>query len=182
MLRVRLSLAVPTIADRATAINALVKSKKEKAEIIENLPERTTLEINTNGPLLLPLAESPVSDPISDASTAGTVIAVVCVLISVLSLIYMVLLLLPGIPSSNSAPRRLSTKTLPIQWISLAFLSLWLFTVQIPFTYFFRTRSVGVRAFIGRIELSEQLVKTLQKALGISTRYKDKNYCKYVDF
>jgi hypothetical protein len=76
----------------------------------------------------------------------------------------------------SNARSGISTRTLPLQYLSLAFLAVWLFATQIPLSLFVSTRSVQVSAFINGIKISDGFVKTVERALGTKTRYKDYDY------
>ncbi|KAJ7916809.1 hypothetical protein B0H13DRAFT_1997115 [Mycena leptocephala] len=138
----------------AICINALVKSKKDKNSITDEIRPPTTVSIDTN-----------------DVSQAGAVVATVSTLILVLCTLYIGLMVV-----DSNARSGISTRTLPLQYLSLAFLAVWLFATQIPLSLFVSTRSVQVSAFINGIKISDGFVKTVERALGTKTRYKDYDY------
>jgi hypothetical protein len=105
-------------------------------------------------------------------SQAGAVVATVSTLILVLCTLYIGLMVV-----DSNARSGISTRTLPLQYLSLAFLAVWLFATQIPLSLFVSTRSVQVSAFINGIKISDGFVKTVERALGTKTRYKDYDYC-----
>lgn len=79
--------------------------------------------------------------------------------------------------TASSRLTRLSERSLPFQWISLAFCAVWLFATQIPFTHFFATRSAQVHAFVGNVEIPPSFVQTVQNQLGLTSVYKKIGYC-----
>ncbi|KAJ7722873.1 hypothetical protein DFH07DRAFT_897770 [Mycena maculata] len=135
-------------------INAFVKSNKDKSAIKNQVPPPTTVSINTN-----------------DVFRAGVVVTTVSALIAVISTIYIGLLLFDSGRRSG-----ISTRTLTVQYATLGFLAVWLFATQIPVTVFVATHSVQVSASIDGLTLGNGIVKTIEKALGAKTAYKDYNY------
>ncbi|THU87382.1 hypothetical protein K435DRAFT_762643 [Dendrothele bispora CBS 962.96] len=136
------------------SISADVKSNQQKSLLQQLIPQGTSLDLDT-----------------SDVFSTGTVITVVSLLIAVLSLTYLVLLLF--VPAT-------STRTLPIQWISLTFLAVWLFAVQIPFTVFFANRSAGVRVFAGNVQVPDSIVQPLENSFGVTPVYRHIDYLRLV--
>jgi len=137
----------------------LVKSNQEEDALRNRLPAGVSVDIDTD-----------------DVSQTGTIIGVICAVVAFLSFSYILILLLPlKWPKSHE---RLSTSTLVIQYGSLGFFALWLFTVQIPFVVFFRTHSAQVQAFIGRVEVPPQLLSGTERLLGVDPTYKSKFYLK----
>jgi hypothetical protein len=96
------------------------------------------------------------------ATSISAVIAILCTLL--------ILLHLRG-PLSSTALR--------VQGASLGFCAVWLFSVLVPLTQFYRTRSAIVDASIGGVSLPDEAVQTVERALGLTSRYKDLFFCKY---
>jgi len=171
-----------------TAINAKVKSEQQKDDLERLIPPGATLDLDTSGKvfLLAPRPDYLILASRTDVNSSGIVITVVSLIIAILSLIYFILLLLSSHTraDSGSSNRRfrvgpvshLSSRTLPFQWISLSFLAIWLFAVQIPFTSFFANRSAGVRVFIGNIQLQAGVIQVIENGLGITPVYKHIDY------
>lgn len=109
----------------------------------------------------------------ADVFQPGVIATTISLVIALLSLFFILLLLLPHRDSSRSP---LSTRTLPFQFGSLGFFTLWLFTVMIPFTQFFRTRSAKITAFVGPVQLPAASIAQAEQALGATTVYKHIHY------
>ncbi|KAF5361269.1 hypothetical protein D9758_010283 [Tetrapyrgos nigripes] len=138
----------------AVAISAQVKSDDSEDSLKRLVPQGTTLTINSG-----------------DVRSSGTVIAVVSGIIALLSFIYIVLILF----FSN-----LATRSLPIQWASLAFLAVWLFATQIPFTVFFANREAQVTIVANGVTLPSVLVNQLEQSLGVTPVYRHIDYLRLV--
>ncbi|KAF8699457.1 hypothetical protein AX14_000947 [Amanita brunnescens Koide BX004] len=130
----------------AVGINALVKSNQLKAYVKHVVPSPTLVVINDND-----IFQAGVV-----ATSISAVIAVLCTLL--------ILLHLRG-PLSSTALR--------VQGASLGFCAVWLFSVLVPLTQFYRTRSAIVDASIGGVSLPDEAVQTVERALGLTNRYKD---------
>ncbi len=70
----------------------------------------------------------------------------------------------------------LSPTALRLQGAFLAFCAVWLFSVLVPYTLFYATRSAKVDASIGGVSLSEEAIKTVERALGLTSTYKDLHF------
>ncbi|KAJ6551136.1 hypothetical protein B0H19DRAFT_995614 [Mycena capillaripes] len=140
----------------AIGINAFVKSNKDKNGIKDEVPAPTTISIDTN-----------------DVFQAGAVVTTISVLILVLSTLYIGLMVVDA-----NARSGISTRTLPLQYLSLGFLAVWLFATEIPVSLFVSTRSAKVSASIDGIMLPNNVIKTVERALHAKTRYKDFSYLK----
>lgn len=125
---------------------------KEKNDIIKQLPEGTELDID-----------------ITDINVIGIIIAVLCVILVVLSFIF---LLFSTIKTPLSHPKHV------VLGYALLSLCTILFAVMIPFDRFFDTRSAAVSASIGGEPVAPSIIKIIERALGISTRYKEHHYRK----
>ncbi|KIK63336.1 hypothetical protein GYMLUDRAFT_241834 [Collybiopsis luxurians FD-317 M1] len=153
----------------SAGLNALVKSNQQQSSVRKILPPGTTLDVEDN-----------------DVFHTGVVITTVSALIALLTFIYMVILLSAmsstrkTSPTSLTRSARLSNRILPFESISLAFCAIWLFATQIPFTHFFATRSAGVRAFSGGVEINPALVQIIQNELGFETTYRKIGYLRLV--
>jgi len=144
----------------SVGLNALIKSNQQKSAIRKDLPAGTSVNVNDN-----------------DVFRSGVVITTISALIVVLSFIYILMLLLSRRKdTASSRLTRLSERSLPFQWISLAFCAVWLFATQIPFTHFFATRSAQVHAFVGNVEIPPSFVQTVQNQLGLTSVYKKIGY------
>ncbi|KAJ8454556.1 hypothetical protein ONZ45_g19258 [Pleurotus djamor] len=151
-----LTFALSVIASSA-GLNSLIKSRQSQSSLASKVPPPTVIEID-----------------ISDVRRTGIIATVVCLLSALLSFAFIVIIALPLNYRSTSTP--LSTRTLRLQWLLLAFLAVFLFAVQVPFTLFFATRSASIRAFVGNLELPQSVIQTVQSQLGVSSVYKDIDY------
>ncbi|KAJ7040941.1 hypothetical protein C8F04DRAFT_1081077 [Mycena alexandri] len=142
----------------AVGINAFVKSNRDKSRIISEVPPPTTISLNTN-----------------DVFRAGVVVTVISAIIMVLCTIYIGLLVVDA-----NARSGISTRTLPLQYLSLGFFAIWLFATEIPVSLFVSTRSVKVSAAIGGLELPNSVIQTIERALGTKIAYKDFSYLKLI--
>ncbi|KAF8176333.1 hypothetical protein K438DRAFT_1682002 [Mycena galopus ATCC 62051] len=140
----------------AIGINAFVQSNKDKNHIRNQVPAPTVISINTN-----------------DIFQAGAVVTAVSVIILVLTTMYIVLMVVDA-----NARSGISTRTLPLQYISLGLFTLWLFATEIPVSLFVSTRSAKVSASIDGFNIPSGVLGTLEQALGAQTAYKDFSYLK----
>ncbi|KAJ7677860.1 hypothetical protein DFH06DRAFT_1316655 [Mycena polygramma] len=141
--------------------------------IKEQVPPPTDISINTNASQ-------------TDVFAAGVVVTVISALILVLTTLYLAFLLLdhcrgrttsPSSTSPFSARPSISTHTLTLQYVTLAFLAVWLFATQVAVSVFVAQRSARVGASINGVPLPANLLKTVERALGAMTRYRDFGYC-----
>ncbi|KAJ7149146.1 hypothetical protein C8R46DRAFT_1009784 [Mycena filopes] len=140
----------------AIGINAFVKSNRDKKRIVSEVPPPTIISLNTD-----------------DVFRAGVVVTVVSAVIMVLCTLFIGLLVVDANKRSG-----ISTRTLPLQYLSLAFFAVWLFATQIPVSVFVSKRSVKVSAMINGLNLPNGVIKTIERALGTNTAYKDFSYLK----
>ncbi|KAJ7176845.1 hypothetical protein C8R46DRAFT_1346783 [Mycena filopes] len=140
----------------AIGINAFVKSNRDKKRIVSEVPPPTIISLNTN-----------------DVFRAGVVVTVVSAVIMVLCTLFIGLLVVDANKRSG-----ISTRTLPLQYLSLAFFAVWLFATQIPVSVFVSQRSVKVSAMINGLNLPNGVIKTIERALGTNIAYKDFSYLK----
>ncbi|KAJ7054178.1 hypothetical protein C8F01DRAFT_497987 [Mycena amicta] len=138
----------------AAEINAFVKQNKDRTRVRSEVPEPTQVTINTN-----------------DLFAAGAVVTAVCGIIMALCFAFIALIAIDANTRSG-----ISTRTLPIQFISLGFLSTWLFATQIAVSDFVARRSVKVSATIDGFKVPNGIVKTIEQAFGEKTAYKDFEY------
>ncbi|KAJ3575021.1 hypothetical protein NP233_g1364 [Leucocoprinus birnbaumii] len=143
-----------------TAINAVVKSNHQKAEVRALAPTGTQVDINDN-----------------DIFSAGAVITAVCIVIFVLTSLYLAILLIR--PTSFTRPRLIA-----IQGGVLAFFAAFLFAALVPYTHFFRTRSAGITASIRGLSIPQSVVDSLINSIGrqngLSPEYKTQGYLRLV--
>ncbi|KAK2459965.1 hypothetical protein APHAL10511_007971 [Amanita phalloides] len=99
----------------------------------------------------------------NDILQAGAVVTSVSALIAVLCALLVLFHL--------RAP--LSSTALRFQGFLLAFCAIWLFSALVPFTHFYRTRSAIVSAHIGGVSLPDSTVNKVERALGLTSRYRD---------
>ncbi|KAF7377438.1 hypothetical protein MSAN_00165500 [Mycena sanguinolenta] len=137
-------------------VNAFVKSKQDKNQIVDKIPFPTNISINTN-----------------DITQAGAVVTTISVLILILTTLYIALMVIDA-----NARSGISTRTLRLQYISLSFLAIALFATEIPVSLFVSTRSAKVSASVDGFNLSDGTLKTIERALGAQTAYKDFSYLK----
>ncbi|KAJ7866937.1 hypothetical protein B0H14DRAFT_2731953 [Mycena olivaceomarginata] len=140
----------------AICINAFVKSKRDEKDIQSEAPPPAEVSINTN-----------------DVTQAGAVVATISALILILTTLFIGIMIIDA--NSRSG---ISTRTLPLQYISLGFLAVWLFATEIPLSHFIATRSARVVASINGIQLPSDALGVIERALGVSTAYKDFSYLK----
>jgi ABC-type dipeptide/oligopeptide/nickel transport system permease component len=109
-----------------------------------------------------------------DLINSGIVLAVGCGVLSVVCSIWIGLILLDSRKRTidGSHPRTpLSTRLLKFEWMSLAFMDIWIFACVIPVTYIGRTGSAHVRAFLNGNELPAAVVAATQSRLGVKSDY-----------
>ncbi|TFK66464.1 hypothetical protein BDN72DRAFT_899796 [Pluteus cervinus] len=170
----------------SVGLNALVKSNQEKSSIHHAVPPPTIVIINT-----------------SDIFNSGVVLTTVSALIAATSFLFVLHHFLssfsirnrksittapstgPGTASvSDHTPQEIrvhpSARALFVRSLILGFLGVWLLATLIPFTVFFATRSANVRAFLGGIELSPNLIATVEHSLGLTTVYREISYLRLV--
>ncbi|KAF7369240.1 hypothetical protein MVEN_00251700 [Mycena venus] len=140
----------------AIGINAFVKSNRDKNRIKDEIPAPTEVTINTN-----------------DIFQSGAVVTTISALILVLTTVYIGLMVVDA-----NARSGISTRSLPLQYITLAFLAVWLFATEIPVSLFVSTRSAKVSASIDGITIPDNLLKRIERALGATTAYKNFSYLK----
>lgn len=138
-------------------LNSLIKSDQSQSSLKSKVPPPAVVTID-----------------ISDVRTTGIIATVACLLIALLTSAFVFFLLFPIKFGSTSTP--LSTRTLRLQWISLAFCALFLFSVQVPFTHYFATRAAVVRAFVGNVELPHSVIQTVEAQLGATSIYREIDY------
>ncbi|ESK93370.1 hypothetical protein Moror_1781 [Moniliophthora roreri MCA 2997] len=141
-----------SIISAAAGLNALVKSNDSEKRLRNRLPSNATINIDSD-----------------DILHAGIVSTVVSLLIAVLCTIYLGLLLVKQL-------NRLFNASLPFQSISLAFCAVWLFAVQIPLTVFFANNEAKVTASFGPIPLTQEIIQSIARSLGVSPAYRDIDY------
>ncbi|KAF8605193.1 hypothetical protein BDV93DRAFT_75884 [Ceratobasidium sp. AG-I] len=144
----------------AAGLNAIVKRNDQVATIKSAVAAlKITVNVDTNNLL-----------------RSGIVLAVGCLLLSITSSIFILLLLLDSKKSSTTSNAPLSTRTLPTQTATLAFLTIWLFATLIAVTKIAAHGSADVHAYSGGIQLPDSLVKATESRLGFSRVYWDQLY------
>lgn len=109
-----------------------------------------------------------------DLEDSGIVLAVGCAVLAAISFLWILLLLWDIFrfrKNSNSTRVPISTRSLPLQWISLAFMSIWLFACLIPVTYYAAHGSATTTAFLNGQQLPASFVQTASASLGIKANY-----------
>nr|GAT60637.1 predicted protein [Mycena chlorophos] len=142
----------------AAGINAFVKQNEEKERVSKELPSGTQLTLGAD-----------------DLLAAGAVVAAVSALIMVISFVFLIVIVLDGAGKTRSS---LSTRTLPMQFGSLAFLAVWLFATEVAVTDFVATRSVKVSATLDGIPVPDSIIRLIERALDEKTAYKDFGFLK----
>ncbi|KAL0958995.1 hypothetical protein HGRIS_014309 [Hohenbuehelia grisea] len=145
------------VAACGTGLNALVKFSDEEDLIKSRVPRGTVVDIN-----------------VSDVHTTGIIACTICLLTAIITSIYVLFLVLPLSYRSSGTP--LATRTLRLQWMTLAFCAAFIFAAQTAFTVFFATRSAKVTAFIGNTQLPQSVVDGVEKSLGVTSVYKHIGY------
>ncbi|KAK7052087.1 hypothetical protein R3P38DRAFT_3172420 [Favolaschia claudopus] len=138
----------------AIGINTVVTANKDKKRIEAQVPSFAKVSLNA-----------------TDVSVAGAVATIASVFVAFLSVGYIVLMIVDANTRSG-----VSTRTLPLQYISLSFLALWLFASAIPVSLFVNTRSAKLSVSIAGIPISDRTLQLILDALKLSTAYKDLNY------
>jgi len=114
-----------------------------------------------------------------DLLRSGVVLAVGCTVLAVVANIWQ-LLLFRDMRRSKSQPsarqQPLSTRTLPIQWMSLTFMSIWILACEIPVTKFAATGAAKTKAFLGGQQLPDSIVSATQAQLGEDPAYWAQGY------
>ncbi|KAF7313916.1 hypothetical protein HMN09_00549800 [Mycena chlorophos] len=146
------------VVSLAACINAFVKQNEEKERVSKELPSGTQLTLGAD-----------------DLLAAGAVTAAVSALIMVVSFVFLIVIVLDGAGKTRSG---LSTRTLPMQFGSLAFLAVWLFATEVAVTDFVATRSVKVSATLDGIPVPDSIIRLIERALDEKTAYKDFGFLK----
>lgn len=95
-----------------------------------------------------------------------------CTVLSVIASLWLGLLLLDMLrKNSNSTKAPISTRTLPLQWMSMAFMSIWLIATLIPVTYYAAQGGAKTTASVGDTQLPDSFVQTTSAALGVKPDY-----------
>ncbi|KAF4584919.1 hypothetical protein EYR40_001745 [Pleurotus pulmonarius] len=159
-------------------LNSLIKSDQSQDSLKSKVPPPAVVTIDISGTrLILRSSLTRLSDARVDVRTTGIIATVACLLTAILTSAFVFFLLFPIKFGSTSTP--LSTRTLRLQWISLAFCALFLFSVQVPFTHYFATRAAVVRAFVGNVELPHSVIQTVEAQLGATSIYREIDYRAY---
>ncbi|CCA72290.1 hypothetical protein PIIN_06224 [Serendipita indica DSM 11827] len=110
-----------------------------------------------------------------DLINSGIVLAVGCGVLSVVCSIWIGLILLDSrkrtTEGTHISRAPLSTRLLKFEWISLAFMDIWILACAIPVTYIGRTGNAHVRAFLANNELAPSVVAATQSRLGVKSDY-----------
>jgi len=143
------------IIGAGVGINAAVKSNDAKGEV-QRAAEQfgATVKLDT-----------------SDVFASGAVVTAVCFLIAVISVFCTVIQL------TTLGERRFLAAA---QVVLLLFSTLWLFAALIPFDYFYANRSAGITAYTALGPVSASLLQTVERQLGLSSKYSDIDYLRLV--
>ncbi|KAG8695373.1 hypothetical protein FRC09_009191 [Ceratobasidium sp. 395] len=144
------------VVGSAAGLNAIIKRNSQVAAIKKAVaPLRIMVDVDTNNLL-----------------RSGIILSVGCLLLSIFTSIFIGLILLDSRKSSTStSTSAISTRTLPMQTGTLAFLSVWIFATLVTVTKFAAHGSANVHAYSGGKELPDSLVRSTEKALGFSRVY-----------
>jgi hypothetical protein len=142
-------------------LNSIIKRNQQVARIKHTVePSHITLTVDT-----------------WDLLRSGVVLSVGCTVLSVVANIWQLLLLRDMRRKNQPSSRQpISTRTLPYQWMSLAFLSIWILACEIPVTIFAATRSAKTTAFLGGQQLPASIVAATQAQLGEDPHYWAQHY------
>lgn len=112
-----------------------------------------------------------------DLEDSGIVLAVGCTVLAVITSLWLGLLLLDlAKKNSNNTKAPISTRTLPLQWMSLGFMSVWLLACLIPVTYYAAQGGAKTTAFVGDMQLPESFVQLASNSLGVKPDYWSMNF------
>ena len=149
-------------------IHAFVASNDQVKNLKAAVPRGTVLDINRHGELISGSFHPPLcSSFFPDITTTGQVSTAVQALVIALTTASALAILF----RSKTRP-----KYFTILGSLLAFASLCLLSVMIAFTVIFATKSARVSASIGGIQLSQSVINSQARALGVSPVYKDQSY------
>lgn len=136
----------------SVGLNALIKSNQQKSKLRKAV---APIQVNIDT---------------GDIFKVGVVLTVVAAIIAIVAFISLGLSFLSRKASSASR----------IQGAVLAFLGTWLLACQIPYTVFFATRAANVTAKLGNISIGKDVIAQTEKALGVTSVYKNIDYLKLV--
>jgi len=112
-----------------------------------------------------------------DLEHPGIILSVGCTVLSVISSIWFIGILKDMRHKSQTSSRQpLSTRALPIEWMSLAFMSIWLLACNIPVTKAAAQGAAKTTAFLNGVQLPQSLVDLTQKQLGVNPSYWAQGY------
>ncbi|KDQ53966.1 hypothetical protein JAAARDRAFT_49575 [Jaapia argillacea MUCL 33604] len=146
----------------ALGIDAIVQSNQQKALVRRSVPKGTVVHIDTE-----------------DILSAGGVMTAACGLLGLFSFFFAFTLLAPRLLSSNVNPP-ISTRTLPLQSRILAFLTIFILATEIPVSIFVAKREAKVTAFIGKIQLPDSIIQSVEKSLGVTRVYHELKYLRNI--
>lgn len=132
----------------AVGINAAVKSIQDRNKVYNAAPKGTSVNVD-----------------FSDIFDVGAVLTAGCGVLIVVSAFSLVSLFRPL--------RNNSAYLLRIQTWALFFCALWIFATVIPFDVFFATRSAKVTASLNGVPVSQAIIQSIEKSLGVSPIYKE---------
>ncbi|KIM59909.1 hypothetical protein SCLCIDRAFT_979116 [Scleroderma citrinum Foug A] len=137
----------------SVGINAAVKSIQQRNKVYNEAPKGTTVKID-----------------FSDIFDVGAVLTAGCGVLFIVSAFSLVSLFRPL--------RNNSAHFLRIQEWALFFCAIWIFATVIPYDVFFATRSAKVTASLGGVSVSQAIIQSIEKSLGVSPVYKESGFCK----
>lgn len=114
-----------------------------------------------------------------DLLRPGIVLAVGCAVLAVVLSIWILFIALDLWRSksvANITKQPISTRSLPLQWMSLAFMSLWLFACNIPVTKAAAEGSAKTTAFLLGNQLPQSMVDRTEQQLGVNPEYWAQGY------
>ncbi|KIM33073.1 hypothetical protein M408DRAFT_326733 [Serendipita vermifera MAFF 305830] len=102
----------------------------------------------------------------------GIVLTVGCTVLAIVASIWLGLLLLDMRKSASAVSKEpISTRTLPLQWMSLAFMAVWIFACAVPATLTAVNGEAKVTAFSRGAQLPDALVAATERSLGVDPAY-----------
>ncbi|PVF95237.1 hypothetical protein CPB86DRAFT_688824, partial [Serendipita vermifera] len=113
-----------------------------------------------------------------DLLRSGVVLAVGCTILGVVTSAWLSLLFLDIFKSKKSSnitfassKLPISTRTLSWQWMSLAFMTVWILACDIPVIYIAVNNSAKTIAYLGSTQLPHSVVEARERTLGVNPAY-----------
>jgi len=147
------------------------RSIQDRNKVYNAAPKGTTVNVDFSGIYPNHARHCPrlISSPL-DIFDVGAVLTAGCGVLIVDSAFSLVSLFRPL--------RNNSAYLLRIQTWALFFCALWIFATVIPFDVFFATRSAKVTASLNGVPVSQAIIQSIEKSLGVSPIYKESWFCK----